>query len=977
MTEAAESTEQAAPAEVDEDAPIRLVIVEDDVTLRDELLKLTAPVIAFDTETTGLDPIADRLLLLQISDGMHTLVIDMTRVKDWDSIRTFLSSRDHLFLAHNAKFDFSWLAEKLGSEEIVPRLFCTMIAEAMVTAGLQVRTNLKETLDRQLHLKISKEERASFLDDYYRITAQPVFTREQLAYAAKDVEVLPALFTKQARQLQKHQMIEIAAVEFTLIKAVSRMERRGVLIDVVEWQKVVDGATLRCAELEQEMKATTGKPEFKATSPKQVSDAFRDLGYVLASTNRDTLKKITHPLAVAMLEYRKAVVLRDRYGEGWLARLGGDNRIRAQFRQIGAQTGRFSSANPNLQQLPRGDLLRKAFIAGEGRKMITADYSQIEIRILAELSKDENMIGMFKAGYDIHAATAQQMFQLDELPDGHSNYRQMAKSVNFGLIYGAGSDNLRGQLSEQGVQVSKAEAENLIKMYFQAFPRAKIWLDKQTRMAYGAIDEGIDVVTRTLGGRIRVFKVTPGLSPYERGHIARQSRNTPIQGCVQGTSLILTEDHGVVPIKDVVGYSGRVWDGERFSHGTVVASGAKRLLNVTFGGGHEVHCSPDHRFLVTSTKGVQSFVRAEDLRTSPSNMRVRLTSTPPEWHRYIAPDKAPHAFGKGSGSAGNNRKDLSLSDYTGELFDLGVFLGRIASDGSVSANQVTFIVAEHEIGILPELLRTAEKFGHVTVRRVGRTKDSRKPMTYCTISSVTLAHQLHTVKQGIPSFVYTDSDLLRGYLCGVFDGDGTVSVDGPSLRLGRGVQKHSFAKQVQAALALLGIRTSLAVNAYSFGVSIRKSDAALFADQIGFINPVKQAKAIGVKSSPTRNRFSPLYGRTLTVRSVEDTGQDVQMYDVLNSETDKFMVNGVVTHNSSADITKEAMNRLDAEFLANPQWDAHLLMTVHDELVSECKEEYANEVMESVERNMIEAAQRWMLITPVKADASIADYWSK
>jgi DNA polymerase I-like protein with 3'-5' exonuclease and polymerase domains len=231
-----------------------------------------------------------------------------------------------------------------------------------------------------------------------------------------------------------------------------------------------------------------------------------------------------------MLEYRKAVVLRDRYGENWLARLGSDSRIRAQFRQIGAQTGRFSSANPNLQQLPRGDLLRKAFIAGPGRKMITADYSQIEIRILAELSQDENMIKMFVDGYDIHAATAQQMFQLPTLPDKDSQHRQMAKSVNFGLIYGAGPENIRAQIAEQGVQVSKGEAEHLIKLYFQAFPKAQRWLDKQSRRAYEYIDEGLDVITHTMGGRVRTFEVSPRLAPFERGHIARQSRNTPIQG---------------------------------------------------------------------------------------------------------------------------------------------------------------------------------------------------------------------------------------------------------------------------------------------------------------------------------------------------------------------------------------------------------------------------------------------------------------
>lgn len=488
------------------------------------------PVVALDTETTGLSPLEDRLLLLQFSDGEHNVVINMTSVEDWQAIKSFLSSREHLFLAHNMKFDASWLFYKLDTWDILPRMYDTMVAEQLITAGKQVKVNLKDTAFRQLHLVLSKEERASFLDDYFKLTPRPTFTDEQLIYAAKDVEILPSLFMKQAEQLRKLGMLEIAQLEFKLIPVICRMELQGVLIDTVEWQRVVDDAKDRCSELEDEMKKITGNPVFNPKSPLQVSNAFKSLGFVLASTNKDTLSKIGHPLSIAMLEYRKAVVLRDRYGEGWLAKLGSDSRIRASFRQIGAQTGRFSSANPNLQQLPRGDLLRKAFIAGPGKKLVTADYSQIELRILAELSQDENMVSMFSSGWDIHAATAKTMFQLPELPAKDSLQRQLAKSINFGLIYGAGPDNIRAQIAEQGVQISKAEVEHLIKLYFQAFPKAQRWLDKQARRAYELIDENIDVTTRTLGGRVRIFEVKPGMPNFERGHIARQSKNTPIQG---------------------------------------------------------------------------------------------------------------------------------------------------------------------------------------------------------------------------------------------------------------------------------------------------------------------------------------------------------------------------------------------------------------------------------------------------------------
>ena len=513
-------------------AKTRLIRVDNNQQLSDALDVFRGKsIIAFDTETTGLDPLVDRLLLLQFSDGETNVVINMTSVTDIESIKAFMAKKDHLFLAHNAKFDVSWLSYNLDTWNIAPRLYDTMVAEQLITSGKQLKVNLKDTVFRQLRIVLDKTERASFIGDYFRDTPRPEFTLEQLAYAAKDVEVLPSLFMKQAEQLRKLDMLEMAQLEFKLIPVICRMELRGVLIDTVEWKKVVDTATTRCEELEEEMKDLTGNIVFNPKSPLQVGKAFASLGFVLASTNKDTLTKILpNPLAKAMLEYRKAVVLRDRYGEGWLAKLGSDSRIRASFRQIGAQTGRFSSANPNLQQLPRGDLLRKAFIAGEGKKLVTADYSQIEIRILAELSGDENMVDMFRSGYDIHSATAKTMFQLAELPGKDSLQRQLAKSINFGLIYGAGPDNIRQQIAEQGVVVSKAEVEHLIKLYFQAFPKAQRWLDKQARRAYDLIDQNLDVTTRTMGGRIRTFEVKPGLSSFERGHIARQSKNTPIQG---------------------------------------------------------------------------------------------------------------------------------------------------------------------------------------------------------------------------------------------------------------------------------------------------------------------------------------------------------------------------------------------------------------------------------------------------------------
>lgn len=745
-----------------------------------------APVVAVDTETTGLNPLRDRLLLLQLSNGRQSAVFDMTRLgaAGYKMLRTVLETADTLWLAQNAKFDYGWLAEKLQSEDILPRLFDTMVAEQILNGGAEHGGNsLARIAKRYLGYEMDKATRAEFVDmQPDPTTGQFGFTDQQLRYSAIDVFVLPAIFAKQAKKLARANLNEVAKLEFSLIKVVSRMERRGVLIDRKLWTTEVDAAKERCSELEKEMKVLAASESFNPRSPKQVIEAFRKLGFLLGSSNRGTLSKVRHPLAERMLEWRRVAVLRDRYGDSWLHRLDSGSRIHAQFVQLGAATGRFSSRDPNLQQLPRGDLLRKCFIAGPGRKMITADYcldpatqvlysdmtwrridtvqvgdelvgydvttrpwtwkrtkvtstkhvhqpryrvvtdkgeviasgkhcwpasgpahknsecshrtgiaptsvvwmpteelcvgdrlsyfgdpwepensyeagylagfldgegyltqvsvgfgqkeglvldkvtqllrerghklyvseprpngvvtvqltgqraglrllgttrperllskahrlyeghrtwgrnsgpatimhieqisdgevvgiqtetetfvangflshnSAIEMRVLAEYSGDEKMIDLFKAGYDIHAGTAMQMFRLPELPGKDSKERQMAKSVNFGLVYGAGADNLRGQLAGQGIDVSKSEAEALIRLYFETFPQAKKWLDAQSKRAYAAMDDGIAVMTTTFSGRKRLFSTSHGMSSYERGHIARQCRNTPIQG---------------------------------------------------------------------------------------------------------------------------------------------------------------------------------------------------------------------------------------------------------------------------------------------------------------------------------------------------------------------------------------------------------------------------------------------------------------
>lgn len=499
-------------------------------------------ILGIDVETTGLDILSDTLLLVQISDGRDTAVIDATRLdgSGRDRLKEFLQKR-FLFVTHNAKFEFGWMAHWLGSEDVLPRLYDSFLSERLILGRMNHGGNSLAALAKKyLGRDLSKDERESFGEmepgeDGYQ------FTDEQITYAAADAEVLPAIFRKQFAQMTEHGLTEIAKLEFDLIKVVSRMERRGVLIDREAWLAEVEDAKDRCAVLENRMAQMTGEVEFNPRSPKQVKEAFARFGLNLSSTNRKSLEKVirtsaegtrAYLLAEAMAEYRKVVVLRDRYGDSWLAMLDPNDRVHAQFNQMGTKTGRFSSSKPNLQQLPRGDRLRKAFVAGPGRKMVTADYSQIEIRLLAEMSGDAAMMEMFDKGIDIHSGTAKAMFRLDEIPGKDSKYRYMAKAVNFGLLYGAGAKNLQEQLADAKppVKVSLTRAERLIEMYFDQFPTAQKWLKAMDRRTDRSLDDGDDVVARTPGGRRRVFPHPGRVTNFMRGSIARRARNTPIQG---------------------------------------------------------------------------------------------------------------------------------------------------------------------------------------------------------------------------------------------------------------------------------------------------------------------------------------------------------------------------------------------------------------------------------------------------------------
>ena len=320
-------------------------------------------------------------------------------------------------------------------------------------------------------------------------------------------------------------------IERPLVFMLAEMEENGVAVDAEKLKAFSDELESEIHRIEDEIFAETGE-EFNLNSPKQLGEILFDKmklpygkktksGY---STAADILEKLApeYPVVKIILRYRMLTKLNSTYALGLAAYIQADGRIHGSFHQTITATGRISSANPNLQNIPirteMGSRVRAVFVPAPGKVFVDADYSQIELRILAALSGDENLIAAYRDAVDVHAVTASQVFHvpLDEVTPLQ---RRNAKAVNFGVVYGISAFGLSEDLS-----ISRNEAKEYINRYFESYPEVKRFLDRQIKEAkeYG--------FTRTLFGRIRPVPELKSSNFMQRAFGERVAMNAPIQG---------------------------------------------------------------------------------------------------------------------------------------------------------------------------------------------------------------------------------------------------------------------------------------------------------------------------------------------------------------------------------------------------------------------------------------------------------------
>ena len=520
-------------------------IVDTSAALDDLLRDLSdAPLIAFDTETTSTDPMRADLvgISLAVREGQgyyiplgHVVAERQLPVRQvLDALRPAMTDPGKPKVGHNLKYDSLVLAQ--AGLEVMPLAFDTMIAEFLVQPE-NYNLGLKDTAFKYLGIAMTHIEELIGRGKN-QLGMHQVTVAQAAPYAAADAEVSLRLVP-----VLKDRMAEVNAlrlfdeIEMPLVPVLAAMEQTGVALDVKFLKEMSKDLTKRLEEIERSIYEQVGY-RFNLNSTQQLSKALFETLKIEPpdrrkkttsghfSTSAEVLEEIRgqHPVVAAILDYRELAKLKSTYVDALPLQVNPrTGRVHTSYNQTGSVTGRLASSDPNLQNIPTrtetGRLVRNAFVAGEACYLLSVDYSQIELRIVAHMAGDEAMLAAFRAGQDIHAATAAAIHGIP-LEAVTKEQRRRAKAVNFGLIYGMSPYGL-----SRSTDLTLAEAENFVKAYFEQFPAVKRFLDEIRKLAarQGYVE--------TLLGRRRYFPNLKNPSnPALRAREEREAVNAPIQG---------------------------------------------------------------------------------------------------------------------------------------------------------------------------------------------------------------------------------------------------------------------------------------------------------------------------------------------------------------------------------------------------------------------------------------------------------------
>ena len=505
-------------------------------------------VLGVDTETEGFDFTCKKLIMFQIGDKDRQYVID-TRDVDITPLKEVLQSNSIVKVLHNAKFDYKFIKKWAGIS--LEEIYDTFLAERVINCGKQdYGYSLSRCVERYIGHTLDKETRNKFIG----LKGQP-FTVDQITYGANDVVYLLDIREKQLAKIHSLELQQVTRLENAVVKVFSEIEYEGLNIDEDKWTAMAE-QNVKLA-YEQELKLDdivlahpllqhyrvpvqvdmfaamdeVRKTHIKWSSPLQILELFQHLVPNLEDVNGKKLNKhrYKHPLIDEYIRYKERTKLANAYGTKFFNYVNCDGKVHTNFSQI-LDTGRVSSSKPNMQQIPSDNTFRNCFTAPEGWVFVSSDYSSQELNVIAYGSQDPVWLEALEKGLDLHGVCADLVFEdkwRSADADAKKKLRTQIKAINFGLAYGMGPFKLADTL-----QISKAEAEDLIEKYFTEFPNIRDFLTKLgtfgTRNGY--------ITTFAPFKRRRWFdtwfpKIWDDRSKMQEfGSIERASKNTPIQG---------------------------------------------------------------------------------------------------------------------------------------------------------------------------------------------------------------------------------------------------------------------------------------------------------------------------------------------------------------------------------------------------------------------------------------------------------------
>ncbi len=492
-----------------------------------------AKAVSVDTETSGLDPLTSKLVGVGFCASAGTaFFVPGDLVKNCPQLLKLLVDEKLKKIGHNLKFDL----EVLSAHGIAlgPISFDTMIASYLLNAGTR-QHNLEALAFSELGYQMQPIEEL-IGKGKNQTTMDKVPTEKVSWYCCEDVDMTFRLKEIFEPKLKGENLEKIFRdIEMPLLKVLASMETIGIKLDPKVLNRLSGEAEIAIKDLETLIYKLTGR-EFNINSPKQLKEVlFEHLGLVPVenrktktglSTSADNLEKMLgqHPVIPKILEYRELSKLQSTYLLALPLLVNKkDGRIHTSYNQTVAATGRLSSTEPNLQNIPvRGEGLgsevRKAFVAEKGYKFLSIDYSQIELRVVAHLAQDKKMMEVFKTDEDIHMKTAVEIFGVP--PEKVTkDMRRDAKTINFGILYGVSSFGLSSRIGD----MSRAEAKEFIAKYFAAYPKVEAYIE-QIKLQVG--EEGF--VKNELG-RMRRFPEIKSSQYFIRAAAERAAVNFPIQ----------------------------------------------------------------------------------------------------------------------------------------------------------------------------------------------------------------------------------------------------------------------------------------------------------------------------------------------------------------------------------------------------------------------------------------------------------------